>query len=188
MNLFGKTITSEIEVLPSALQVICRKTITEMEQSSSQSINVERFCQDTMESIHRAFNLYSVNLYTVEAKDGWVVLQAGTSKLAQEAKQKDHKLPIDGNSLVGKVAQTSQGYILLNKQVQINYPSPMFPPVHSELAMPIILPQNRLTVGVLDVLSDEYEAFGKDEYMAFSIIANCIALVFSDTFPNERLL
>jgi transcriptional regulator with GAF, ATPase, and Fis domain len=187
MNLFGQAVTNEVAVLPPELQSICRKTIAEIEQLWSQSHAIDRFCEDIAESIHRAFNLYSANLYIVDGKDGWAVLKAGTSKIAQEAKQKGHKLPIDGNSLIGTVVQTRQGRIVQEKQVQIDYyASSIYPPIHSELAMPIILSKNGATIGVLDIQSDEYEAFGKDEYLAFSIIANCIALVFSEALPGAR--
>jgi transcriptional regulator with GAF, ATPase, and Fis domain len=185
MNLFGKAVANEIEVLSPELQSLCRKTIAEIEQFWFHSPTIDRFCEDIAESIHRTFNLYSANLYIIDGKDGSAVLKAGTSKIAQEAKQKGHKLPIDGNSLIGTVVQTRQGRIMQEKQVQIDYyASPIYPPIHSELAMPILLSQNGVTIGVLDIQSDEYEAFGKDEYLAFSIIANCIALVFSETLPR----
>jgi transcriptional regulator with GAF, ATPase, and Fis domain len=189
MNLFGKVITSQIEVLPLELQTACRKVITEMEEFSSQSSSKDQFCENVVESIHHAFNLYSANLYIIEAKDGLAVLKAGTSKIAKEAKQKNHKLPIDGNSLIGMTLQTGQGRIMQENQVEINYyPSPTFPPVHSELALPIILPRDKMTIGVLDIQSDECEAFGTNEYAAFSVIANCLALVFNDAFSGRQSL
>jgi transcriptional regulator with GAF, ATPase, and Fis domain len=185
MNLFGQLIANEIAVLPPELQNICQKTIAEIEQLWSQSPAIEYFCEGVAESIHRAFNLYSANLYIVDGKNGWAVLKAGTSKIAQEAKQKGHKFPIDDNSLIGTVVQTRQGQIMQEKQAQIDYyASPSYHPIHSELAMPIISSQDRAAIGVLDIQSDEYEAFGKDEYLAFSIIANCIALVFSEALPR----
>ncbi len=184
MNLFGKALANEIAVLPPKFQDNCRKTIAEIERFS-QSLTLEQFCEDTVASVHHAFNLYSANLYMVHAKDGWVVLLAGTSETAQEAIQKGHKLPISGNSLISTVVQTGQGRIAQEKQVQTDYYlSPTFPFVHSELAVPIILPRNKSVIGVLDIQSEEYEAFGNDEYEAFSIIAICIALVFNEQLPG----
>jgi signal transduction protein with GAF and PtsI domain len=184
MNLFGKALANDTAVLPPELQNNCRKTITEIERCS-QSLTLEQFCEDTVASVHHTFNLYSANLYMVKAKDGWVILLAGTSKTAQEAIQKGHKLPIGGNSLISTVVQTGQGRITQEKQVQMDYyPSPTFPLFHSELAVPIILPRNKSIIGVLDIQSEEYEAFGNDEYAAFSIIATCIALVFNEALPG----
>jgi transcriptional regulator with GAF, ATPase, and Fis domain len=189
MKLFGRAITSEIETLPLELQNACRSTILEMEQLSTQPISIDQFCTSLVESIHGIFSLYSANLFAVDTQNRWLILKVGTSELARATQRRGHRLPFDNNSLVGRVAKTNQGIAALIKKLdQIQYESAIYPPVHSELAMPIILPQTGTTVGVLDIQSERYDAFGKDDFTAFSIIAACIAHVLVEAFPNEQFL
>jgi putative methionine-R-sulfoxide reductase with GAF domain len=179
MDLFENEIASRIKSLPSALQSVCQEVIAEIEQLASQPLSLVQFSDSVVEVIHRAFKLHSVNLYTVETRERRIVLTSGTGDTSRMAIQQGHKLPIDGNSLIGTVVQSGQGRVALDIDDQIEYPSPMLPPVHSKLAMPIISPQNNTVIGVLDAQSDEYETFGVEEGIAFSIVANYIALVLS---------
>ena len=187
-DMFGSAITKELQSLPSELQKNCQAVIAAMEQLLSQPVTIDQFCGAVMQSIHTTFDIYSANLYTIESKEGWVVLKVGSSEFAQSAVKKDHRLPLNEHSLVGKVAKTGQMFAAIDLgQHEIEYSSVIFHPVRSELAVPIISPNDNTTVGVLDIQSDRYKAFGKEHFVAFSTIANCIAQVFNSSFPNESL-
>lgn len=184
--MFGSTITKELKSLPPQLQKDCQATIAVMKQLLSQPVTINQFCDTVMQSIHTTFDLYSANLYAIESKEGWVILKVGTSEIAQVAKHKGHRLLLNEYSLVGKVAKTSQMFAAFNaEQDEPEYSSVLFPPVRSELAVPIILPNINTTIGVLDIQSDKHKAFEKEHFVAFSTIANCIAQAFSISFPNE---
>lgn len=184
--MYGSAITKELQSLPSELQQKCQAVIATMEQLLSQPVTMDQFCSAVMQSIHTTFNLNSANLYKIESAEGWVVLKAGSSQMAQSAVRKGHRLPLNEHSLVGKVAKTSQMFAAIDLgQDEIEYSSVIFPPVRSELVLPIILPHDNTTVGVLDIQSDKNKAFEEEDFVVFSIIANCVAQVFSTSFPNE---
>ena len=185
-DMFGNAITNKLETLPPQLQNACQATIVVIEQLVSQPVTTNQFYETLVKTIHTVFDLYSANLYTIEAHGRWAILKAGTSDFAQLAIQKGHRLPLDGLTLIAKVAKTNQSFAAFDLgQDETEYASPVFSPVKSQLVVPIMLPNEDTSVGVLDIQSDKHKAFEEAHFVAFSIIATCIAHAFRDIFPNK---
>ena len=115
----------------------------------------DEFINQAVNIIHNHFSLYSVNLYLIENSKEWALLRVGTGVASQVALEQDHKLPVDGNSMIGKAISSGKSQVALDdKKQQIPFPSAMLPLVHSELVVPFKA-QNGDIVGALDIQSSD---------------------------------
>lgn len=150
-----------------------RKTVAKIHQSANNSLSFEQFIKKVVLIIHNHFNLYSTNLFFLEDSGKWAVLYAGTGGTCQIALERGHKLAVDGQSMVGKVIRTGTIMVSLDVEEERDkrFWSAVPPPVHSELVVPLKTMTPSI-IGVLDVQSSEYNAFGDAEISNFQSIAD----------------
>ena len=174
--------TNKINNLSSERQYSYQRMIEEINQLTANADDLTSFYNAIVNSVQRVSDYYSVNLFIVDSERRWAVLKSGTGDVIQSAIQHGHKLAIDEQSMVSRVINTHYTGIAAIKPEQppIPYPSVELPPVHSELCVPLISRQNNV-IGVLDIQSEEYDAFQEDDAIIFEALANYMAIQLEDT-------
>ncbi len=171
-------------VLPS-LQRNYREVIATINQQNKKSLSLAQFVSQVVDIIHNHFNVYSVNLYSVEAEGKWAVLQAGTGEISQAALKGGHRLPIGGDSLVSAVIRSGKSHTAyVDKRPPVPFPSAVLPEVHSELVVPLVAQKEKI-IGALDIQSTKFNVFDSGEVEVFAAIAKHTANILESTEWRE---
>jgi phosphoserine phosphatase RsbU/P len=146
-------------------------------------IDVDELCRQVTQLIQETFNFYYVGIFTME--DDFLRLRAGASYDQSQTLQPGFTVKL-GEGLVGTVALTEME--ILTPDVR-NEPLYRFmdtlPRTQSEVVIPLIF-ENRI-VGVLDVQSDQLDAFHDVDMMVLHALADNIALAVEGTLLYRNL-
>jgi GAF domain-containing protein len=136
-----------------------------------------------VQQISERFGFYHAGIFLADANGEYITLEAASSDGGKKMLQHGHKLAIGRQGIVGFAAYQKRPRIAQDVGADANFfNNPELPETHSEMALPL-LARNRL-VGVLDIQSEEHNAFSSDDISTLEIMTDQIALAIE----NARLL
>jgi GAF domain-containing protein len=110
------------------------------------------------------------------------VLKAANSPGGQRMLAREHRLPLDSNSIVGFVASRGEPRIALDVGSDaVYFNNPELPETRSEMALPLRV--SGKVIGALDVQSTAVNAFSQDDVAVLSTLADQVAIAIE----NARL-
>ena len=161
--------------------------VAEVSRSVSASLEVRTLMNNVAALIHERFGYLYVHLFTVHVNRRLIEYQAGSG-----ARSKDlvgYTLALDDpEGIISWVAREGET-VLANdvKQDERYRPSP-FPPedTNAELCVPLLYGNE--VVGVLDIQSDQPNAFTEDDRLIFEAVAGNIATAIhnADLYRSEQ--
>lgn len=137
--------------------------------------------------ISERFNFYHTGIFLIDKERRFAVLQATSSEGGKKMLERGHKLEIGQSSIVGFAAATNQPRIALDAgKDPVHFENPDLPQTHSEIALPLQY-EGRI-LGVLDVQSDEPNAFSQDDIKVLSTLADQVSIAIHNalTFENAQ--
>ncbi|MCA2002709.1 MAG: GAF domain-containing protein, partial [Chloroflexi bacterium] len=135
--------------------------------------------------ISERFNFYHTGIFLIDKERRFAVLRAASSEGGRKMLERGHKLEIGQSSIVGFVAATNQPRIALDVGGDpVHFENPDLPQTHSEIALPLQY-EGRI-LGVLDVQSDEPEAFGQDDVEVLSTLAAQVSIAIQNALTLEN--
>jgi len=154
---------------------------THLEAASRVARNISSFndldslVTDTIEMIRNQFGYYHVGLFLVDDKREFAVLKAATGEAGRRMLERNHRLKIGEEGLVGDSIEKNEPRISLDVGLDaIHIRNPDLPETHSEMVLP--LRYDGQTIGALDVQSEDISAFGPDDIRILETIADQLAL------------
>jgi GAF domain-containing protein/HAMP domain-containing protein len=121
--------------------------------------------------IRERFDFYHTGIYLIDERNEYVMLRAASGPSSQTLLEEGYKLKIDGTGIIGTVAQTGQAQIASFSEIdKFSAKNNLLPDTKSEIAFP--LRGKSLTIGVLDIRSNNEKAFSKREIQIFQILAD----------------
>lgn len=154
----------------------------EIAEKGSSSLDLTQLLQETVVLLKSQFELYHVSIFLASQTDKKLELREVASDEQIDLLEIQYVLPIDNQSIVGWAALHREPRVVDDVQRDNVYQEePYLPKTRSELALPLVA-RNEL-LGVLDVQSDQAEAFGKEDIATLQIVANQIAI----NIDNARL-
>jgi GAF domain-containing protein len=146
----------------------------EVGQRASAIRDVHELLPTITKLIRDRFDLYYTQIYLVDAINQNLVLQAGTGMVGQELLARNHGLPIDFNSIVGRVAVEGKAMAVMNTEISdVHKANPLLPDTRSELAAPLVV-ENRV-IGVLDMQASQIGTFTDANLTVFEAMATQLA-------------
>lgn len=139
-------------------------------------LDLEELLATVVQIIQANFGYYFVGIWLLTDDKQVAVLKAGTDLLKQDFVANAIKIPITApNSIVAKVCQTRLSYLsndTLNDPVHL----PWFelPDTRSELALSMQTGHDM--IGVLDIQSNQLNAFAEEDQTIFQILANQVGI------------
>jgi len=130
---------------------------------------------NTLNMIRDQFGFYHAGLFLVDDRREFAVLSAATGDAGFEMLQRNHRLKIGEQGIVGFVA--AQGISRITADVgqdAVHFQNPLLPNTHSEMALPLRL-KDRI-IGVLDVQSELKSAFTQQDVNIVQTIADQLAI------------
>lgn len=136
-----------------------------------------------VQQISDRFGFYHAGIFLVDNNGEYLILEAASSDGGKTMIQQGHKLAIGRQGIVGFAAYQKHPRIAQDVGADATFfNNPDLPETHSEMALPL-LARNRL-VGVLDIQSEEHNAFSSEDISTLEIMTDQIALAIE----NARLL
>ena len=132
--------------------------------------------------ISQQFGYYHVGIFLNDNNDDYAILRASNSEGGQRMMQRNHKLKIGKEGIVGRAINTHKPYIALDVgEDSVYFDNPDLPNTRSEIAFPLTI-ENK-AIGALDVQSTQESAFNEDDIRTLTFLANQVSL----TIENSRL-
>ncbi len=130
--------------------------------------------------ITERFGFYHAGIFLVEPNGQFVVLQAASSDGGKRMFERGHRLEIGREGIVGYAAYERRPRIAQDVGTDsVYFNNPDLPITHSEIALPLIT-QGRL-IGILDIQSQERNAFTSEDVYTLQTMADQIALAIDNT-------
>lgn len=149
-------------------------------QNSGVSLNLEKLLLDTAKLINQEFEIYTVSIFLLnETKQEFVLRQlvGGPQELVGT-----YSLPNNENSIIGWVANHYETRVVTDVNNEpLYHHEALLAEARSEMALPLIARNDIL--GVLDIQSQELDAFKDEDIAILQIVANQLAV----NIDNARL-
>lgn len=137
----------------------------------------------TTQLISDRFGYYHVGIFLLDEANEYAVLRASNSPGGARMLAQGHKLKVGEVGIVGTVAGLGRARIALDVgQDAVYFDNPELPTTRSEMALPIIAGGE--TLGVLDIQSEEPNAFTEGDIPTLQVLADQLAIALQ----NARLL
>ena len=154
----------------------------------SSILNMDDLLTSTVDIICEAYGFYYAGIFLVDdeldqAGRRWAVLQAGRGAAGRKMLDREHKLEVGGNSMIGAAVALGKARIALDvDEEKVWYSNPILPKTRSEMALPLIVKDK--AIGALTVQSEEEAAFSNEDISALQMMADQLAVAIN----NARLL
>lgn len=167
-------VTRQVGQLKAAAQVAREAaTIRDLEELLGMTVNL----------ISERLGFYHAGIFLLDSVREYAVLRAASSQGGLRMLARQHKLKVGEVGLVGHVAGSGEARIALDVGTDaVYFNNPDLPLTRSEMALPLKTYQR--VIGVLDVQSQEVQAFTEEDLNILQILADQIALAIE----NARLL
>ncbi len=152
----------------------------EVSQIVTSMLDLGELIQKVVDLIQERFGLYYVGLFLVEGD--WAALRAATGEAGKTMLEQEHKLQMDGDSMIGRCITEQRACIALDVgQDAVQFDNPFLPETRSELALPLLGREG--VIGALSIQSVREEAFSEEGVAVFRTIVDQLA----NAIENARL-
>jgi PAS domain S-box-containing protein len=178
----GIALTNRLLIEEAAYRATRMETAAEVARAASSILEVQELLNSAVALICDRFNLYYVGAFLVDEAKEWAVLTAGTGEAGQIQLQKQHRLKIGGESMIGWSVYHRQPRIALDVGKEaVRFQNPDLPQTRSEIALPLIY--HHEVIGALTVQSEEQAAFSREDIIVLQTMADQLA----NAVVNARL-
>jgi GAF domain-containing protein len=129
------------------------------------------------------FGYYHTGVFFINETGDEAILQAASSEGGRRMVSRKHSLKVGMQGIVGYAAAQKKPRIALDVGTDaVFFNNPDLPMTRSEMSLPLLI-RNRV-IGVLDIQSDQSQAFDQDDVEVFQTLADQVAVAIE----NARLL
>ncbi len=137
---------------------------------------------DITKLVSEQFRFYHVGIFLLDDPGEYAVLRAANSEGGARMLERQHKLKLDSNSIVGYSTSHGQSRIALDVGADsVFFNNPDLPDTRSEMALPLRV--GGRVIGALDVQSTQPNAFAKEDVDTLAILADQVSIAIE----NARL-
>jgi len=146
----------------------------EIARDAASSHNLTELLDKAGVLILNRFELYHTGIFILDNNKEFAVLTASPTEAGKQMIANNHKLRVGEVGIVGRVAFTEEPRITLDTGADaVFFNNPSLPKTRSEMALPLKV-ENRM-IGVLDVQSEQPQAFDDDDIAIMQILADQLA-------------
>lgn len=148
---------------------------SEVARDSANARNLDELLNQGAQLILDRFGFYHTGIFLLDSQGDYAILRASPTESGQAMLARHHKLRVGQEGIVGYVAATGKPRIALDTgQDAAFFNNPFLPMTRSEIGLPLKV--NEELLGVLDVQSEQPEAFTQDDISTLQIMADQLAL------------
>jgi GAF domain-containing protein len=140
----------------------------------------------TTELICNRFGFYHTGIFLLDNNKEYAVLVASPTEAGKKMMENNHKLRVGEVGIVGRVAATGEPSVALNTGNDMAFfDNPYLPKTRSEMSLPLKV--GNQVIGVLDVQSEQPNAFAQDDVAIVQILADQLAIAIERTRLLQEL-
>lgn len=138
----------------------------------------------TVNLVSERFGYYHAAIFLIEETGFHVVLQEATGAVGEAMKAREHSLPVNDKSVVGKVALRGEPSVVNNTSIDPTFrPNPLLPDTRAETAIPLKIGDR--IIGALDIQSTLPGAFTPDDVGVLQLLADQVAIAIDNARSYE---
>lgn len=150
------------------------QTASEVAHSITTISNLDDMLKRTSELVVQQFGYQQASIYLLDRSGKFVDFKTGFGSATKGLTERNYRLAIDSHSIIGWVASNNHSRIALDvSEDPLHLNNELLPDTRSEASIPISL--GNLVLGVLDVQSNQANAFSKDAIVTLQTLASQIA-------------
>ncbi len=154
-------------------------TAAEVAQRITSTTRLDELLNRTAQLLVEQFNFYQANIFMVDQRGRYAVLQAAYGPAAREMLARSHRLEVGSNSIMGWVTANRKPRVASDvTEDPIHLRNELLPETRSEVGIPITI--GNLVLGAMDVQSTQPGAFGPDTIVMLQLIASQIAVAIQN--------
>jgi GAF domain-containing protein/HAMP domain-containing protein len=181
----GHSITELEQRVASRTQDLEKQTrwlriAAEIVRDAATARNLEDLLIRSSSLILERFRFYYTGIFLIDNNNEFAALVASPTEAGRMMIANDYRVRIGEVGIVGRVSANGEAAILFNKGIDAAYfNNPFLPNTRSELAVPLKVEAK--IIGVLDIQSDQPQAFNEDETAILQILADQLASAMERT-------
>ena len=142
-------------------------------------LDLDELLQTTVDIICKEYEFYYAGIFLLDEAKKWAVLQAGYGKAGKKMVASNHRLAVDGTSMIGVAIRNQEAEITADiGDIEKHFKNPHLPETRSEMALPLFTKDNIL--GALTVQSEKVNAFSNADIDALQSMADQLAIAISN--------
>jgi GAF domain-containing protein/DNA-binding response OmpR family regulator len=163
------------------------ETSAEVGQTIGQILDLNELLPQVVDLIRDRFLYDHVQVFLMDNRNRYAVLQASTGEAGRQLLANDHKLARGSQSVIGQVTETGEPSIALDTADAnvVHQPNQFLPLTRSEMALPLIVKGK--VVGALDVQSNNPNAFSEEDIRALTTLSGQIAIAIDNANLYEEI-
>jgi GAF domain-containing protein/HAMP domain-containing protein len=155
----------------------------EVSRAITRITDIDQLLSEITRLISQSFGFYHAGVFMLDEAQRYAVLRAANSQGGQRMLERQHKLGVGAEGIVGYVTSTGQARIALDVGADaVHFTNPDLPDTRSEMALP--LRSGEEIIGALDIQSTEEAAFEEEDVAVLTTMADQITIAIQ----NVRLL
>jgi GAF domain-containing protein/HAMP domain-containing protein len=170
--------TRELEQRSTQIQIAA-----EVARDINASTDLERLLSEAVDLIRERFGFYHAGIFLVDERGGYAILRSASGEAGRKMLESEHMLKVGAQGIVGDAAASGEAHIALDVDSDFaHFKNPLLPDTRSEMALPLRM--GGKVIGVLDVQSDQPQAYKEDDITILQTLADQLAIAIE----NARLI
>ena len=158
------------------------QTVSSMARTIAAVQDLNALLPNITKLVSEQFGYYHTGIFLLDETGKYAVLKAANSNGGRRMLNRDHRLLLDSNSIVGYVTSRGEPRIALDVGADsVYFNNPDLPETRSEMALPLRI--SGRVIGALDVQSTQTNAFSQEDISVLTTLADQIAIAIE----NARL-
>lgn len=156
------------------------RVAAEIVRDAASARNLDEFLIRSTSLILERFKFYHTAIFLLDNNKEYAVLVASPTNAGRRMIANNHKIRAGEVGIVGQVSASGESRMILNTGIDaVHFNNPFLPNTRSELALPLKVESN--VIGVLDLQSDQPQAFSPDGVAIMQIMADQLATAIERT-------
>lgn len=171
----GRVALANLQLIQEATyRILQMETAAEVAHVTSSILDLNELLNTVVGLVRSRFDLYYVGVFLVDDTKEWAVLRAGTGEAGRTQLQKNHRLKVGGESMIGWSIFYQEPRIALDVGKEaVRFKNPDLPKTRSEIALPLIY--HNEAIGALTIQSEEQAAFKSEDVLVLKTVADQLA-------------
>ncbi len=166
-------------------QALRLEAASQVGQKVTSILELNQLLTEVVRLIRETFGYYHVHLFLVDGLSNEIVLRECSGPAHESLKTHGLRLQIGKQGITGWVAETGQPLLCNDvRQEPRYYPHELLPETQAELAVPLRV--GDVVMGILDVQSDQRDAFHADDVTALQTLADQVAIAIENAHLFEQ--
>ena len=158
------------------------RTTTEVGHAVSSILEPDLLITNVVDLITERLDYYYAAIFIISPDGSWAELRGATGEAGRELQEKNHRLALSGQNMVGSAISLREARIAHDVGSEaVRFNNPLLPHTRSEIALPLIAGGH--TLGALDVQSTQENAFNEEVTETLQSMVNQVAVALE----NARL-